>query len=217
MGVALLAFVAIAEGMTAFMVTPAVDQVLHPSVTVSRIPLFKIPWTGEYFDLNQFFPPSIHHIWTIFAITVVVLFAARAIAEYAGVTQIQYLGHAATRDLRNAVYEKVLRQPMGFFQKNPTGRILSTVINDVEKTRLVLGDYLADLIQKSLTFVALILVMLVTNWKMTLAAAVLVPLVVLPVGKLGKKIRTSVEKSQTRLGDLSQILEETVSGKSDAP
>jgi subfamily B ATP-binding cassette protein MsbA len=211
-GVVLLGFVAIAEGITAFMVTPAVDQVLHPAIFGSSVPLFKIPWSGEYVYLNRFFPPTIHNVWTIFAITLVILFSARAVAEYAGVTQIQYLGHAATRDLRNSVYEKVLRQPIGFFQQNPTGRVLSTVINDVDKTRLALGDYLAELFQKSFTFLALVGVMLITNWKMTLAAAVLAPLVVLPVGKLGKKIRTSVEKSQTRLGDLSQILEETISG-----
>jgi len=86
------------------------------------------------------------------------------------------------------------------------------VINDVEKTRLALSDYLADLFQKSFTFVALVAVMLDKNWKLALGTTLLLPLVVYPVGKLGKKIRTSVERSQTRLGDLSQILEETVSG-----
>ncbi|MGA2301597.1 MAG: ABC transporter ATP-binding protein [Candidatus Acidiferrum sp.] len=211
-GVILLAFVGLAEGMTALMVKPAVDQVLTPAVYGSSVPLFKIPWTGNYVYLNKFFPPSIHNVWTIFAITIVILFTARAIAEYGGLTLIQYVGQAATRDLRNKVYERVLRQPIDFFQHNPTGRILSTVINDVEKARLALSDYLADLFQKSFTFVVLVAVMLVINWKLTLGTALLLPLVVYPVGKLGKKIRTSVEKSQTRLGDLSQILEETVSG-----
>ncbi len=211
-GIILLAFVGLAEGLTALMVKPAVDQVLTPAVFGSSVPLFKIPWTGNYVYLNKLFPPSIHNVWTIFAITIVILFTARAIAEYGGLTLIQYVGQAATRDLRNKVYERVLRQPIDFFQHNPTGRILSTVINDVEKTRLALSDYLADLFQKSFTFVALVAVMLLINWKLTLGTALLLPLVVYPVGKLGKKIRTSVEKSQTRLGDLSQILEETVSG-----
>jgi subfamily B ATP-binding cassette protein MsbA len=50
------------------------------------------------------------------------------------------------------------------------------------------------------------------NWKMALGAAVLVPLIVLPVNKFGRKIRRSSENSQTRLADLSQILQETVAG-----
>src|SRR5256886_1262691 len=57
-----------------------------------------------------------------------------------------------------------------------------------------------------------LVVIVVLNWKMALGSAILVPLVIVPVGKLGKKIRRSSENSQTRLGDLSQILQETVSG-----
>src|SRR5437660_7884839 len=54
--------------------------------------------------------------------------------------------------------------------------------------------------------------MVYLNWNMALGAAVLLPLVVLPVNKFGGKIRRSSENSQTRLGDLSQIRQETVSG-----
>jgi len=47
---------------------------------------------------------------------------------------------------------------------------------------------------------------------MTLACAVLLPVIVWPIGKLGRRIRRSVETSQTRLGELTQILQETVGG-----
>jgi subfamily B ATP-binding cassette protein MsbA len=60
--------------------------------------------------------------------------------------------------------------------------------------------------------VVLLGVLLITNWKMALASILLPPMVVWPVGRLGKKIRRSVENSQSRLADLSQILQETVSG-----
>jgi subfamily B ATP-binding cassette protein MsbA len=171
-----------------------------------------LPWNQHVIYLNKFFPPTIHNVWTIFAITLVILYSSKAVAEYLGVTEIQYAGHAAIRDLRNALYAKIIRQPIGFFQNNPTGRIISTTINDVDKTRLALSEYLADLFQKAFTFLALASVMLILNWKLTLFTTLLLPLVVIPVSKLGRKIRFSVEKSQTRLGDLSQILEETVSG-----
>jgi subfamily B ATP-binding cassette protein MsbA len=211
-GVFLVAFVAAAEGLIAAMIRPAVDYVLHPEKVGSALPLLTLPWNGRIILLNEFLPSRFHNVWTIFAITIVALYASKAIAEYIGVTEIQYVGHAATRDLRNALYEKIIRQPMAFFQKNPTGRILSSAINDVEKARFALSDYLADLFQKSFTFLAFSTVMLLTSWRMTLGTVLLVPLVILPISKLAKKIRTSVEKSQTRLGDLSQILEETVAG-----
>jgi len=48
------------------------------------------------------------------------------------------------------VYTKIIRQPIGFFQHNPAGRVLSAVVNDIEKTRIALSEYLSDLFQKSL-------------------------------------------------------------------
>ncbi len=212
LGVLLVAFVAAAEGLVALMIVPAVEYVLDPTKVATELPLVKLPWSGYTVYLNWFFPRGIHNVATIFALTLFSLYAIKAIAEYLGVTQIQYAGHAAIRDLRNALYAKIIRQPMSFFQKNQTGRIISTAINDVDKTRLALSEYLADLFQKGFTFIALVSVMLMLNWKLTIFTTVLLPLVVLPVNKFGRKIRLSVGQSQSRLGDLSQILEETVSG-----
>jgi ATP-binding cassette, subfamily B, bacterial MsbA len=211
-GIVLVAFVAGAEGTLAFMVKAAVDSVLHPEKFTSQLPLLTFPWNGKVVYLNKFFPSSIHNVWTIFSITILLLYVSKAIAEYAGMTQIQLAGLSAIRDLRNAFYEKVIRQPMGFFQHNPTGRIISVAINDIERVRYALSDYLADLFMKSFTFVAFVVVMLILDWKLALATTLLLPVVVLPVNKLGKKIRLSAEKSQTRMSDLSQILEETVKG-----
>jgi ATP-binding cassette, subfamily B, bacterial MsbA len=211
-GISLLAFVALAEGGVALMVAPAVDRVLNPAAVGSMLALVKLPWSGRTIYLNNFFPPRIHNVWTVFAITLVLLYFSKAVAEYLGNTEIQYVGQAAVTDLRNQVYARLIRQPMGFFQHNPTGRLNSTVINDVERARVALSEYLADLFQKGFTFLVFVTVLLVVNWRMALGVAILLPLVILPVSKFGRKIRRSVETSQTRLGDLSQILQETFSG-----
>ncbi len=213
LGILLVAFVAVAEGLVALMVKLALDFVLNPAATSSLLPLGTIPGTRRVIYLNDFFPqPPFHNVWPIFSISLIVLFFSKALAEYLGATQIQHVGQAAVTDLRNQVYARLIRQPIGFFQHHPTGRVISTVINDVERARLVLSDYLADIFQKGFTFVVFVGMMVYLNWKMALGAAVLLPLVVLPVNKFGGKIRRSSENSQTRLGDLSQILQETVSG-----
>jgi subfamily B ATP-binding cassette protein MsbA len=210
-GVVLVAFVALAEGLVAFLARIAWDFVLTPSAASSQLPLFTLPG-GKTIFLNQFFPARIHNVWTIFSFTLLALFVSKGIAEYFGVTQIQYAGHAAITNLRNQVYAKIIRQPIGFFQHHPAGRILSAVVNDIEKTRVALSEYLADLFQKSFTLIVFLAVMLYIDWKMSLAVGVVLPLVVLPVGKFGRKIRHSAETSQSRLGELSQILQETVTG-----
>ncbi|HME11488.1 MAG TPA: ABC transporter ATP-binding protein [Candidatus Acidoferrum sp.] len=212
LGVVMVAFVALAEGLVALMIRPAVDYVLNPALVTSQLPLVTLPWNSRTIYLNEYFPARIHNVWTVFAFSLVILYIAKGLAEYLGTTEIQYVGQAAVRDLRNQLYARLIRQPIGFFQSNPTGRIISTTINDVERARYALGEYLADFCQKGFSFIVFIAVMLIINWKMALGCAILLPLVALPINKFGKKIRNSGERSQERLGDLSHILQETISG-----
>ena len=211
-GIILLAIVAAAEGLVALMIKPAVDYVLDPSVVGSALPLGTIPFTNHTVYLNTFLPSSFHNVKTIFFFTLLMIFGIKAIAEYLGSTEIQYVGHAAVTNLRNDVYAKIIKQPIGFFQHHPTGRLLSVAINDVERTRIALSEYLADMFREGFTLIVFITVVIALNWRMALGSIVLLPLVVLPVSKFGRKIRRSAENSQSRLGELGQIIQETVTG-----
>src|SRR2546423_12274799 len=174
-GAASVAIAALADGIAALMLRPGFDYVLNPSVVGSTPPPVTFPNAYTIY-LNRFFPSRIHHVWTIFALTVVFLYVAKGLAEYVGVTQSQYVGQAAVTRLRNQVYATIIRQPVGVFQSNPTGPLLSTTINDVERTRIALSEYLADLFQKGFTLMVFLVVIVVLNWKMALGSAILVPL-----------------------------------------
>ena len=210
--VVLLALVGLAEGLIALMITPAVDRVLNPGAADSNLPLVKLPFGGPTLYLNAFFPQRIRYVWTVFAISLVVVFIGKAVAEFLGIMLVQYVGQAAVMDLRNQVYGKLVRQPIGFFQHHPTGKVMSAVISDVEHVRGALSEWLSDFFRQAFTLVFLSLVLLLTNWRMALGSTLMMPLVIWPVRKLGQRIRGSVEKSQSRLGELSQILQETLSG-----
>jgi subfamily B ATP-binding cassette protein MsbA len=212
LGVVLLSVVGLAEGVIVFMIVPIFDRVLNPSAPDSKVLLFTVPHSGQQIYLNRFFPPSIHNVWTVVAISLLVVFLVKSLAEFGGNSLVQFAGHRAITDLRNAVYEKIIRQPIGFFQQQPTGRIMSAVINDVERSRPALSEYLADVFRQTFTFITLIVVLFSIDWKMTLACGIFLPLIVWPVGKLGRRIRRSVESSQSKLGELNQILQETISG-----
>jgi len=211
LGVILLALSGISEAAIALMIRPIVDRVLNPAAPDSNVLFFTIPH-GPAIYLNRFFPPSIHNVWAVVSISMLVAFLIKAVAEFGGGTMIQYVGHRAITDLRNALYRKIIRQPIGFFQHEPTGRVMSAVINDVERARPALSEYLADVFRQTFLFIAFIAVLLSSDWRMTLGCAVFLPMIVWPVGKLGRHIRHSVQSSQTRLGELNQILQETVGG-----
>jgi ATP-binding cassette, subfamily B, bacterial MsbA len=211
-GVVCLSVVGLAEGLIALMITPIFAGVLNPGASDNRLLLVKNPFTHQSIYLNSFLPSRIHSVGTLFSIAILIVFIGKGIAEFFGNVLVQYAGIAGVTDLRNQVYAKVIRQPIGFFQHHQTGRLLSTVINDVERVRNTFSEYLALGFRHIFTLFFLLAVLFATSWKMTLGSVILLPLVVLPVRTLGRRIRRSTEKIQAGVGELSQILEETVSG-----
>ena len=210
-GILALAIMAVGEFAVTLMIVPIFGKVLNPASSDSDVKL-ELPGLHWTIYVNHFFPPRIHNVWTVVAISLLILYAVKSASEFVGVSLIQYIGNRAITDLRNAVYAKIIRQPIGFFQRQTSGRIFSAVINDVERARLAISEYLAELFRQAFLFPVFIAILIGIDWRMTLACVVFLPLIVWPISKLGRKIRRSVESSQNRLGELTQILQETVSG-----
>src|SRR6201988_108500 len=211
-GVFLMMAMGAIEFLTAFSIRPALDVVLNPQSTAQKLTLFQIPWNGHTVYLNSFVPDRIRHVWSVFALALISLFLVKGLAEFLGGSLIEYVGLSAITDLRNQVYGKLVQQPVGFFHHNPVGRVMSAVISDVEQLRAVFSDYLVDFFRQVFSLIAFICVLLVVDWRMAIGAAVLIPLVLYPVARFGRRIRHSSQQSRSRLADLSQILQETISG-----
>jgi len=84
-GVFLMAIVGLAEGLIALMIIPVVDVVLNPHSTEQTLTLVHLAG-GRTIDLNSFFPHSIHHVWTIFSLSLFAIFFTKALAEFLGST-----------------------------------------------------------------------------------------------------------------------------------
>jgi ATP-binding cassette, subfamily B, bacterial MsbA len=212
LGILLIAVMGVAEFLVAFALRPAFDVVLDPASVNQKLILFKVPYTERVIDLHSIVPHHFHNVWTVFAVALLFLFLIKGAAEYFGSILIQFVGLSAITDLRNNVYTSIVQQPLGFFQHNPVGRVMSAVISDIEQMRNAFSDWFAELFRQTFSFVAFVAVLLIIDWRLAVGSAVLIPLVVWPVGKFGRRIRRSSEKSRARLADLSQILQETISG-----
>jgi subfamily B ATP-binding cassette protein MsbA len=212
LGIVLISIMGMMDGLIALAIKPALDVVLNPHSTLQTLALFTIPHTHHVIYLNSFVPHRVHHVWSVFGLALLFIFLVKGVSEYFGTNFIQFVGLSGVTDLRNDVYSKIVQQPVGFFQHNPVGRVMSAVISDIEQIRSAFSEWLADFFRQIFAFIAFIAVLLMIDWRMAVGSAVLIPLVVWPVGKLGRRIRRSSEKSRSRLADLSQILEETISG-----
>ena len=211
-GIVLIAVMGAIEFLVAFALRPAFDVILNPHSTSQALTLFQIPGTNHLVDLRSFAPHHFHNVWTVFAVALLLMTLVKGFCEYVGSILIQHVGLSAVTDIRNEVYMQVVQQPIGFFQHNPVGRVMSAVIADIEQIRNAFSDWFAEGFRQSFALVAFVAVLLVINWRMALGSAILIPLVVWPVSKFGRKIRRSSEKSRSRLADLSQILQETIAG-----
>jgi ATP-binding cassette, subfamily B, bacterial MsbA len=146
------------------------------------------------------------------SVAILVLYAIKGIAAYLATTLVAAVGQRAVTDLRNALYEHVLNQSFTFLGRHTTGTLMSHITTDVEKIQNAVADVAGDLLKEGLTVLGLVFVLFYMDWRLALIALVGMPLVILPLVRFGRKLRMSSETSLRRWRDISEILQETISG-----
>ncbi|MGH9416043.1 MAG: ABC transporter ATP-binding protein [Terriglobales bacterium] len=212
---ALMALASVLDAAVALLLAPIVDKLLNPASGGGAILLLpaKPPLLTHPLYLNQFMPGGFsHNPASIIALALVVCIGLKAVSEYGGNYLINFVGYGATTDLRNQLFDKLIRQSAAFFQRESTGRLSSAVMNDIERIQLAASASLADGVQQGFTFVVFLFLLLLLDWKLTLFAAILTPAVILPSIWLGKHVRHTTRKGQDEMADVQHILHEAVTG-----
>ncbi len=210
--VLLMACVGAMQGLTALLIKPVLDSVLNPSAPDLPVPLFTVPLLGKEVFLQQLAPSFLHNIWTIVAFGILTVFFLKGVCDYLGNYLVNRVGCSAIMDLRQTIFENVLRQDSEFYELNTTGKLMSSIMNDIEKIQVATSHILADWLRQSFSAVALLYVVLQTDWKLALVSITLLPFVLIPTARIGKRIRRSTRKAQDDTANLNQILQETLSG-----
>jgi subfamily B ATP-binding cassette protein MsbA len=206
---------AIFGAMTAarvLLIKVVIGRVLQPGVDAGPAPIFVIPVINAPIYLEQFFPPAIHNIFTMVWITILLVFATRGICDYLGDYLTNFVGFSAVTDLRNQVFEKVLRHGAAFFEATSTGRLMSSIMNDIDKIQVASSDMFADLLRQIFSAAGLLIVIFAADWRLALFSLALFPFVLLPTARLGKRIRRTSRRTQDAAGDLNQVLQEAIAG-----
>jgi subfamily B ATP-binding cassette protein MsbA len=211
-GLVMMLGVGFFEAVTALLIAPIFDRVLAPQAPDSKVVLTHIPWLSTTIYLDQIVPSWIHNVWTIVAVFVLGVAMGKALCEYAANYLINFVGYSVIMDLRNQLYEKILGQSIGFYHKYSTGMLMSTVLSDIERIQLAVSQVLADFMRQAFTLVGLLLVVILIDWRLATVSLTLIPFVMIPSARIGKRIRSSTRKSQDNLAELSQLLQETISG-----
>jgi subfamily B ATP-binding cassette protein MsbA len=146
------------------------------------------------------------------SIAILVLYAIKGVAAYLATTLVASVGQRAVTDLRNALYEHVLNQSFTFLGRHTTGTLMRHITTDVEKIQNAVADVAGDVLKEGLTVLGLVIVLFYMDWRLALVALVGMPLAIHPLVRFGRKLRMSNETSLRRWRDISEILQETISG-----
>ncbi len=122
-----------------------------------------------------------------------------------------YVQQSVVRDFRNRLFEKYQQLSLSFFHKQRTGQLMSRVTNDVIVLNESIDLGFNRLIVDSLTVLLLCSFLILLSWKLTLLAALVLPLVFGFIYWMGKKLRKYSARSQEKMADVNSVLEETVS------
>jgi subfamily B ATP-binding cassette protein MsbA len=209
----LMACVGAAHGLIALLIGPIFDRVLNPASPDTPVVLFTDPVFNRPFYLHEFVPEGIHNIWTMVAFSILLVFLVKGVCDYLANYLINYVGFSAVTDLRNQVFSKVLRLDAQFFESHSTGQLMSSIMNDIDKVQVAVSHILADFLRQFFMLFGLLFVILHKDWKLAIVSLTVLPFVLLPTARLGKRIRRTSRSTQDYAAELNQILQETLSGR----
>jgi subfamily B ATP-binding cassette protein MsbA len=146
------------------------------------------------------------------SLTIFVLYVIKGASSYFSTTLVADAGQRAVTDLRNGLYEHILKQSFAFLGRRTTGSLMSHITTDVEKIQAAVSELAGDLLKEGLTILGLLAVLFFMDWRLAILSLVGMPLALHPLLRLGQRLRASNETSLRRWKDIAEILQETISG-----
>jgi len=211
-GVLLLAGVGFLEAFRLVLLKPVLDRVLNPASGSENILLFNLPTTGQPVYLQRFVPAHFHNAWTVVAYALVVSTLLKGVFDYTGTYLVNHAGFGMITNLRNDLYNSVLRRSAAFFQKHTTGTLISTIINDIERVQFAMSSVLAEFLQQLFTFVFTAALVVIVGRQLAWVLLLFVPFIIFSAVRIGRRVRSTTRRGQDQLADVQNILHETITG-----
>ena len=136
----------------------------------------------------------------------------RGSAEYTAAYCINWVGNKLVMDLREAMFSKLLALPTAYYDDHASGNLISKLTYDVTQVTAAATSVLTVVFKDTVSLIGLLAYMVWLNWKLTLLAIVMTPLIVGVVRVISLRLRNSSRAVQQSMGDVTQVLQETIEG-----
>ena len=159
---------------------------------------------------DQVLIDQVNVLWV--SLSILGLYLVKGFCSYFSTTLVAEVGQKVVTDLRNGLYQHILKQSFSFLSRNTTGSLMSHITTDVERIQQAVSEMAGDVLKEGLSVIGLAAVLVYMDWRLSLVALLGMPVVYHPLVKVGRRLRASNETSLRRWRDISEILQETISG-----
>ncbi|NQY20906.1 MAG: ABC transporter ATP-binding protein [Campylobacteraceae bacterium] len=140
---------------------------------------------------------------------IVALYSSKGFGGYIQTYYISFIGQDIVRVIRDKLLKHVLKLDIDFFQKKQSGELISRITNDINRIQAAVSNQIADMIREFLTIIGLVTVAIYQSPELAFYGLVVIPLAIIPLGKLAKKMKKLSFKSQESVSDITSHLSET--------
>ncbi|NOX67515.1 MAG: ATP-binding cassette domain-containing protein [Chlorobi bacterium] len=146
------------------------------------------------------------------SILIIIAFALKNLFSYISSYFMAYVEQGMIRDLRNKLYQHLHKLPMSFFKNERTGDLISRITSDVGRIQQSITAVFLNIFRDPITIIVFFGIAFSISWKLTLFSLLIVPLSIGIIGWIGSKLRKQSLLLQKKLGNITALLQETISG-----
>lgn len=144
------------------------------------------------------------------AASIIAIFIVRGLFWYGQNYLMSYVGQSVIIDIHAAVFKKLQRLSVSFYDKNKTGTIMSYVTNDVNALQSAMVENTIEMITEGFILIGSVVAMIYLDWRLTLFTVCTFPVVLWFMEFFGKKIRKTGGRIQECTADITSVLQESV-------
>jgi len=160
--------------------------------------------------VNELFVNKNARLAILLPLGVIAVFLVSGLASFTSGYMTQWVSNKVILDLRGLMFTQLLRLPPAWFDEATTARLVAKFTNDVTNIAAASTSVLTVVVRDTVTIVALLAILLYSNWKLTLITLAVVPPTALVVRYFSKRLRATSRASQQAIGGIATVLDETI-------
>jgi subfamily B ATP-binding cassette protein MsbA len=167
--------------------------------------------TGPLID--ELFVHKNQSLAILLPLAIIAVFLVSGLASFVSGYSNQYVGQKVILDLRRAMFARVLRLPSVYFDEVTTAKLVARFTNDVNNISAAATSVLTVLVRDSVTVIALLAILVYSNWRLTVIAFLVIPPIAIVVRIFSKRLRTMSRASQAAVGGIAEVLDESIANQ----